>query len=146
MSTIEFETIGSRLQSLEAALQAQNESHEQIVLSKTRRVPPPAPTSASTSATSPVSSAGISIAQRPAPPVPQSAQAAAAGGSSVFASSTAASSAAMAPSSSLSSSTTAGTFSGSFIPPTTRSPRPTPSLPIGKSLPDILRGRKGSSI
>ncbi|ALC48756.1 hep [Drosophila busckii] len=32
-TTIEFETIGSRLQSLEVALQAQNESHEQIVLS-----------------------------------------------------------------------------------------------------------------
>ncbi|XP_060662903.1 dual specificity mitogen-activated protein kinase kinase hemipterous isoform X1 [Drosophila nasuta] len=38
-STIEFETIGSRLQSLEVALQKQNESHEQIVLSNTRSAP-----------------------------------------------------------------------------------------------------------
>ncbi|XP_017029238.1 dual specificity mitogen-activated protein kinase kinase hemipterous isoform X1 [Drosophila kikkawai] len=138
MSTIEFETIGSRLQSLEAALQAQNESHEQIVLSKTRRVPPPPPASASAatsaSAASPVTSAGLSIAQRPAPPVPQSAQAPA--GLSVFASSAAASSAAMAPSSSSSSSSVAatGTFSGSFVPPKTRSPRPTPSLPIASGV------------
>ncbi|KAH8245425.1 hypothetical protein KR032_009997 [Drosophila birchii] len=130
MSTIEFETIGSRLQSLEAALQAQNESHEQIVLS--RRVPPPPPVSASASASastsasavSPVTSAGLSIAQRPAPPVPQSAQAAAAAGSSVFASSAAASSAAA----------TTGTFSGTFVPPKTRSPRPTPSLPIASGI------------
>ncbi|KAH8367525.1 hypothetical protein KR200_006923 [Drosophila serrata] len=140
MSTIEFETIGSRLQSLEAALQAQNESHEQIVLSKTRRVPPPPPATASTSASaaSPVTSAGLSIAQRPAPPVPQSAQAAAAAaaGSSVFASSAAASSAALAPSSSSTSSAmaTTGTFSGSFVPPKTRSPRPTPSLPIASGI------------
>lgn len=89
MSTIEFETIGSRLQSLEAKLQAQNESHDQIVLSGARgpvvsgsvpsaRVPPLATSaSAATSAThapslgaGSVSGSGISIAQRPAPPVP----------------------------------------------------------------------------
>ncbi|BFG02219.1 dual specificity mitogen-activated protein kinase kinase hemipterous [Drosophila madeirensis] len=113
MSSIEFETIGSRLQSLEAALQAQNESHEQIVLSRPRggssgvsggssslaRVQP-APAAASSPATIAATSTTvgphISIASRPAPPVPQP----------------------------------AGVYGGTFIPPTNRSPRPTPNLPL----------------
>ncbi|XP_034654416.1 dual specificity mitogen-activated protein kinase kinase hemipterous isoform X1 [Drosophila subobscura] len=113
MSSIEFETIGSRLQSLEAALQAQNESHEQIVLSRPRggssgvsggssslaRVQPApaaAPSPATIAATSTTVGPHISIASRPAPPVPQP----------------------------------AGVYGGTFIPPTNRSPRPTPNLPL----------------
>ncbi|XP_017156358.1 dual specificity mitogen-activated protein kinase kinase hemipterous isoform X2 [Drosophila miranda] len=118
MSTIEFETIGSRLQSLEAALQAQNESHEQIVLSRPRggssgvsggssslaRVQPAPAAPGSLAATSTTVGSAISIASRPAPPVPQPAQA-----------------------------PTAGVYGGTFIPPTTRSPRPTPNLPLSEA-------------
>ncbi|KAH8269703.1 hypothetical protein KR026_010471 [Drosophila bipectinata] len=144
MSTIEFETIGSRLQSLEAALQAQNESHEQIVLSNargsssssstttsnSRHAPPPVATSASASVTSPHGlggpgiGGGISIVHRPAPPVPQLAPASASSGSA-------------------SGSGSSSMLSGSFVPPTTRSPRPTPNLPLnaegGSFRPRIMR-------
>ncbi|XP_044572652.1 dual specificity mitogen-activated protein kinase kinase hemipterous isoform X2 [Drosophila ananassae] len=154
MSTIEFETIGSRLQSLEAALQAQNESHDQIVLSNSRgssstttttsssssssvvaahsrHAPPSAASSASASVTSPPgigmgTGGGISIVHRPAPPVPQTAPA------SVSASS-----------GSASRSGSSAMLSGSFVPPTTRSPRPTPNLPLnvdgGSFRPRIMR-------
>lgn len=137
MSTIEFETIGSRLQSLEAALQAQNESHDQIVLSNSRgssssasvvaansrHAPPTAASSASASALVTSPPGGISIVHRPAPPVPQTAPAssAAAASSSAFS---------VASGSASSRSGLSSMPSGSFVPPTTRSPRPTPNLPL----------------
>nr|NP_001259501.1 hemipterous, isoform E [Drosophila melanogaster]NP_511142.2 hemipterous, isoform C [Drosophila melanogaster]AAB63449.1 MAP kinase kinase [Drosophila melanogaster]AAF48222.1 hemipterous, isoform C [Drosophila melanogaster]AGB95343.1 hemipterous, isoform E [Drosophila melanogaster] len=144
MSTIEFETIGSRLQSLEAKLQAQNESHDQIVLSGARgpvvsgsvpsaRVPPLATSaSAATSAThapslgaGSVSGSGISIAQRPAPPVPHATPFGSASASSSSSSASAFASAAPA----------TGTFGGTYTPPTTRVSRATPTLPMLSSGP-----------
>ncbi|XP_043948986.2 dual specificity mitogen-activated protein kinase kinase hemipterous isoform X2 [Drosophila biarmipes] len=149
MSTIEFETIGSRLQSLEAKLQEQNKSHDQIVLSGARgpgvsgsvsaaaasvpsaRVPPLA-TSASAAHAAPLGAgAGISIAQRPAPPVPH-ATPGAASSSSAFASASASASASSASASGVAAT---GAFGGSFTPPTTRVPRATPTLPMLSSGP-----------
>ncbi|KAI8034459.1 hypothetical protein M5D96_012733 [Drosophila gunungcola] len=149
MSTIEFETIGSRLQSLEAKLQKQNESHGQIVLSGARgsgvsssvsgsgsRVPPLATSaSAATSAAHiPPLGSGISIAQRPAPPVPQAAPIATALSLSTSASASASASFASAASS-------PGAFGGAYTPPTTRVPRATPTLPIPSSGSGINRTR-----
>ncbi|KMZ09537.1 dual specificity mitogen-activated protein kinase kinase hemipterous isoform X2 [Drosophila simulans] len=144
MSTIEFETIGSRLQSLEAKLQAQNESHDQIVLSGARgpgvsgsvpsaRVPPLATSaSAATSAAhapplgaGSVSGSGISIAQRPAPPVPHATPFGSASASSSSSSASAFASAAPA----------TGAFGGTYTPPTTRVSRATPTLPMLSSGP-----------
>ncbi|XP_017052196.1 dual specificity mitogen-activated protein kinase kinase hemipterous isoform X4 [Drosophila ficusphila] len=143
MSTIEFETIGSRLQSLEAKLQAQNESHDQIVLSGARgsgvsgsvpsaRVPPLATSATATSAAhAPPLGSGISIAQRPAPPVPHAASLA----------STSASASASASSASAAGVSSTGAFGGAFTPPTTRVPRATPTLPILSSGGGLNRTR-----
>ncbi|XP_032582318.1 dual specificity mitogen-activated protein kinase kinase hemipterous isoform X2 [Drosophila sechellia] len=142
MSTIEFETIGSRLQSLEAKLQAQNESHDQIVLSGARgpgvsgsvpsaRVPPLATSAATSAAHAPplgagsVSGSGISIAQRPAPPVPHATPFGSASASSSSSSASAFASAAPA----------TGAFGGTYTPPTTRVSRATPTLPMLSSGP-----------
>ncbi|XP_070075078.1 dual specificity mitogen-activated protein kinase kinase hemipterous isoform X2 [Drosophila takahashii] len=143
MSTIEFETIGSRLQSLEAKLQAQNESHDQIVSSA--RVPPLA-TSASASATTSASShgmgigSGISIAQRPAPPVPHATPIASANATASSSSASAsafafASASTSASASSASAAPSTGAFGGTYTPPTTRVPRATPTLPLLSSGP-----------
>ncbi|XP_026837500.1 dual specificity mitogen-activated protein kinase kinase hemipterous isoform X3 [Drosophila erecta] len=141
MSTIEFETIGSRLQSLEAKLQAQNESHDQIVLSGGRgpgvsgsvpsaRVPPLATSAATSAAHAPplgagsVPGSGISIAQRPAPPVPHATPF---GRASASTSSSASAFASAAPAT--------GSFGGTYTPPTTRVSRVTPTLPMLSSGP-----------
>ncbi|KAH8293346.1 hypothetical protein KR018_007673 [Drosophila ironensis] len=126
MSTIEFEAIGSRLQSLEAALQAQNESHDQIVLSGTSarhaphphqhplQHPHPHPHPHPQMAASAGGTVPPIVHHRPAPPVPQMAPPGSASAStSAFASTSA----------------SASMLSGNFAPPTTRSTRPTPNLP-----------------
>ncbi|XP_030381535.1 dual specificity mitogen-activated protein kinase kinase hemipterous isoform X2 [Scaptodrosophila lebanonensis] len=108
-STIEFETIGNRLQSLEAALQAQNESHEQIVLTNTRnaavRVRPTTSVTASATASSTV--AGCASTSSSSSLLPVSTASTATG--------------AVRP-------MTPGVFGGSYAG--TRKIRQTPSLPI----------------
>ncbi|XP_030244370.1 dual specificity mitogen-activated protein kinase kinase hemipterous isoform X2 [Drosophila navojoa] len=139
-STIEFETIGSRLQSLEVALQAQNESHEQIVLSKRVR-----PTTISTTTTNtgaatatPNSAAAINAAAAAASQA-QTAAAAAASAASVSAANNVAAASPNRPATALpvptstSASLSSGIFAGGGFAPPTRSMRPTPSLPIPES-------------
>ncbi|KAM8720641.1 hypothetical protein ACLKA7_006648 [Drosophila subpalustris] len=147
-STIEFETIGSRLQSLEVALQKQNESHEQIVLSNTThtdrtRVRPtriiPAPSIATTTTTPNVATASSAAAAATAVAASAAATAVAA---NAAASAAAVSSPATRPVTigTLPAPTTlaSGIFGGSgvgggFTPPTHRNIRQTPSLPISDS-------------
>ncbi|KAH8290033.1 hypothetical protein KR044_002296 [Drosophila immigrans] len=129
-STIEFETIGSRLQSLEVALQKQNESHEQIVLSNTRsavasqsqpqsRVRPTTITAASTS---------------PAPTTTTTVCTAAAVAANVNANVVASPKRPAAIGTLPPPTSTSGMFGGGggFIPPT-RGMRQTPNLPMSDS-------------
>ncbi|KAH8387568.1 hypothetical protein KR093_007903 [Drosophila rubida] len=132
-STIEFETIGSRLQSLEVALQKQNESHEQIVLSNTRtavasRVRPTtitAPSSSSSTAAAALTSSS-SIAAAPNTTTICTAAAAAANINVV------ASPKRPAAIGALPAPTSATGMFGGFTPPT-RNMRQTPNLPMSDS-------------